>query len=247
MKYKTGVSLFRSRYERLENKPKMTDYEILAELSVAQQNIGNELRLPKSSRDNATAQLTVNITNSVYSTGTGAGNVPTDIEHIIAIFLNDDVRREVKPVSVSKMRGYQIYSAIPTFYTYYEVMGVGHKLEFDTKPDSAYLVDIRYIPKLELFVPSDTDNTTWSDFDETASDYGGKFKIPTVWENAMVLGALGLATLDANILGLYEAEVERLKLKAPIVASGKIPFDDGTQSGDMIVLQAGQDRVQRRS
>ena len=144
MNYQDAVSLFRARYDRLAVKdsklPKLTNTEILVELSVIQSDLQNKYMLStKSSRDNSTPQTTLTAGTAVYLPGTSAGTIPNDILQIYNVSINDTLNSTLEPIGISFMRDYIKATGRPRRYVLRNQGQIFDAvMEFDTLPDQAY-------------------------------------------------------------------------------------------------------------
>lgn len=237
MNYKVACDLFRSRYEREAFKrrqpvPKMTDKEILLELSVVQKELSETNRLLT---DTQTVNLVLN--QYQYVVGTGASNISADILDIDAVFMNPSLTSGVgaQPIFLHKASIQDIaytlkLSGQPSRYAFVG-QDADSVLWLDTLPigyssDSTSRLFIQYNRKLYLFYDTpNNNNTTWSDYDEAESDYGGEFKIPNQFHSLIVEGAL--ANAFPELLEPYSFKANKMIKAKPQSVSGKLQYSLG--------------------
>ena len=148
MTYKQAVDLFRLQYEVVSDRA-LNDEKILAYISIAQLELQHKYSvIEKNSQDNTTAQTTCIVGTDTYTvdpTSGGATNLPEDVYSINEIRLDDDILTELKPT------GRSFFSVKaggkPYRYAWYG-QGSNQILELDTKPDSAYVMTIKYIQRM---------------------------------------------------------------------------------------------------
>lgn len=246
MTYKEALSLFRVRYTR-NAKDKLdilTDDEILAEMSVIQSDLQNTNMLVQ-----VTDSLTINNSTAIYTAGSGANNIPTDILKIIKVWLDDDMRSVLDPISISYARDWARSAGQPYAYTIL-YQNDAMTMELDAVPDKQYTLHLLYIPQYTIYTGSGGINvgTEWSDVDHSAVDGGGSFKLPLSWHSIIVDGALANALNDDKMMMMYRDRVERALLSRPVHFSGELPYDNGVERSATYnkVLRDGQDRPQRR-
>ena len=234
MNYQDAVSLFRARYDRLAVKdsklPKLTNTEILVELSVIQSDLQNKYMLStKSSRDNSTPQTTLTAGTAVYLPGTSAGTIPNDILQIYNVSINDTLNSTLEPIGISFMRDYIKATGRPRRYVLRNQGQIFDAvMEFDTLPDQAYTLTILYAPRYDLFSGvSNSANRAWSDYDDSVAGWSGSFKLPYYWHNAIVQGALANVIGDVKLIAQYQNEVDMLLKYQPLNTGTEIPYNDG--------------------
>jgi len=241
MTYKEAVSVFKSRIGRVEGKvPKLTNDEILLEMSIIQANLQNTYYLMvKNSRNNSTAQTNLIAGQDTYAIGTTATTIPNDILEVRNIFLNDNTKRALVKKDISYIKANKV-SAIPSAYS---IVGQNTTLalELDCLPSSAFELTIMYYPKYEIYHGSGGVNTCdiWTDVDYSATGWGGSFKLPSQWDNVIVNGALAEVTRDKYTYEIFESNVKDLLTNRPIHWDRDIPYDDGTAFHR--TLEIGQD------
>lgn len=237
MDYKTACSLYRTRYnrealKRQQQVPKMNDREILLEFSIIQKELSETYRLLT---DTQTVDLVLN--QYQYVVGTGASNIKADILDIDAIFMSPSLTSGVgaQPIFLHKASIQDIaytlkLSGQPSRYAFVgqdadSVLWI-NTLPIGYSSDSTSRLFIQYNRKLYLFYDNaNNDNTTWSDYDETASDYGGEFKIPNQFHSLIVEGAL--ANAFPELLDSYLFKVNRTVKAKPQSVSGKLQYSLG--------------------
>lgn len=237
MNYKIGCDLYRSRYEREAfikryPVPKMTDREILLELSIAQKELSETYRLTQKTQ---TLDLVLN--QYQYVVGMGASNISTDILDIDSIFMNPSLTTGLgsEPVFLQKASLQDIGNIIkpsgqPQRYAY-DDSDSDSVLWLDTLPagyssDTTSRLFISYNQRMYLlFDTPDNDNTTWSDYDETASDYGGSFKLPNQFHSLIVESALAVAF--PNLKEELYMKINKMVKSKPQSVSGKLRYSFG--------------------
>ena len=246
MTYKEGISLFKSRYRRYTDKTDMAqliDDEVLLELSVIQSELQNTHYLTdKSSRNNSTPQVTITAGTSIYTAGSGAGNIPSDIKSIISVSLNDTVKTSLIACGIENLRDSVKPNGKPYRYALYLQNG-NMTMELDTNPDTNYTMTIIYTPYFEIYYGAGGVNTCdiWSDVDYTATGYGGSFKLPKEWHNVIVDGALANVLQEPKLLQLYQMKVDKMLQNQAVSGSGSIPYNDSVNTGHRRILEPGQD------
>lgn len=239
MTYKQAVDLFRLQYEVVSDRA-LNDEKILAYISVAQLELQHKYSvIEKNSQNNDTAQTTCIVGTATHSVGTGATNLPNDVYSINEIRLDDDILTELEPTGRSFFNVKP--GGKPRRYAWYG-QGSNQILELDAKPDSAYVMTIKYIQRMEIFTGSNTD-TTWSDWDKTASGWGGSLKL-VGWENLIIQGALAISIDPMNAKGLktiWERDADDFYASVPLENSGgDIQAYDGV-SNEPTTIIPGQD------
>lgn len=237
MNYKVACDLYRSRYnrqafKRKEPVPKLTDKEILLELSIVQKELSETYRLASQ-----TQTLDLILNQYQYVVGTGASNIKADILDIDSIFMNPSSTTGVadKPVFLHKASLQDIgnilkLSGQPKRYAYVDG-DADSVLWLDTLPagyssDSTSRLFINYNQRMFLFYNTQTNaNTTWSDYDETSATYGGSFKIPNQFHSLIVEGAL--ANAFPELTELYLLKVKEMVRSKPQSVSGKLQYSFG--------------------
>lgn len=280
MNYKVACDLYRSRYQRQAIKrkepvPRMSDAEILLELSIAQKELSETFRL---SRKTQTLDLVAN--QYKYTVGVGSSNIKADILDIKNIIVSPVLRETVvtQIITQGDEEGYgegygEVYgggtSEIITNVTSYVDSGTNGVLGYpkfltkaslgdignvqrlaglptryafhDADDDSVLWIDslpndysadktsrlfIIYNQKMYLFFDDpDNNNTTWSDYDESESDYGGSFKLPNQFHSLIVEGAL--ATAFPELYKNYIAKANSMVRTKPVSVSGKLQYSLG--------------------
>lgn len=238
MNYKESVDSYRKVYKRISNIG-MTDGEILSFISEAQQHLQKKYGyIIKNSRNNSTAQTNCIVGTDTYTIGTGATNLPNDIDSIYQINLNDTLKTEIKSTGQNNFINITKTTSKPYFYALYG-QGTRMTLELDTLPDVAYEMTIRYIMKMELFTGSGTD-TTWGDYDKSASDWGGSLKLEG-WENLIIQGALAKVIDPLNAKGLlriWEQDSDTFYQSIALQnSSGNIPAYEGISNVPLSIIR----------
>lgn len=247
MTYKEAVSLFKVRYRRSAEKQtyQLEDGEIIMELSAVQSDLQNRFYLStKLSSENATAQTTLSAGVAIYTSGTGASNIPNDIIQVIAVYLNDNMQSKLKMVSPSMLRDMMKITGKPLYYMMSK-QNNSLSLELDTYPDSTYTLTMLYVPRYDIYAGSAGTNTTnWSDLDYSANGFGGSLKLPAEWDFLIVEGALANALGDSKLQDEWWKKVYDTASRRAYHFGGDIPFNDGTTIGYRI-LEPGQDYPRR--
>lgn len=223
MDYRTSIDLFKTKYEieLVKSKLKYPTFqreEIMMLLSEVQARLGNTYKLYEKS---ATLDLTVSVYQ--YTVGTGASNIPKDLLMIKEMIQNGATLstatingEPLTRVSKEDMDRIIKQNGSPGRYTLY---GIDSNMvfEIDTSPDksyaddSSYRINYIYIGRLELFNPSDagtSNSISFSDWDISASGYGGNWKLPLQWHPLIIEGAI------ANIFDYRAKEFEAKVLQA---------------------------------
>lgn len=238
MTYLEAISLFKARYGRKAfsaQLPKMSDDEILLELSVIQAELQNRYMLVDK---RASVTLTPNV--DTYLEGSGAGNIPTDLGQIWNVSLNDNLKSKLIPLGLTYQKDTVKPTAKPSAYSLYSTAYNANVLELDTLPDDAYTMYIQYSPNYDIYMGHAGVNTNTVMSDGITS---GSFKLPQIFHPLIVEGALANVLGDVTALTIYEGKVKKLVESMPAHFSGDIPYDNGYErsSGRYIISEQGQD------
>ena len=191
MNYKDTISSFRSRFEteqfnREQRLRKLTDRQIMFELSAIQSYLQNTYKL----YDKAYS-LTTAIGQSSYIVGTGATTIPNDVLDIKNVkVLNGTSYRNLTPISKEQINIIDKNCELSSYAVYGQ--GSSMILEIDFVPTEAGTLFIQYVPRLELFdsTAGQATNKTFSDTNYVESTMLGEWLIPKDWHLLLIDGAL---------------------------------------------------------
>lgn len=209
MTYKTAIELFQTKYRlycltKGIKEIRIDKNEIFILITEAYARYANKHKLiQKVSVDNTTAQTNLVAGQRVYTSGTGAENIPSDIDDIYMITLNDTDKTPVDKVNISALRGIVAGSGTPSKYAIDKTTKV---LELDASPTASYAADnsnrliIHYTARVEPFTGAATGSYAALSF--TATDFGGSFLTDDRWSALFVMAALS----QMNVISVNEVE-----------------------------------------
>lgn len=201
MYYSDGISLFKSKYKTLSFNRKvdvqnLTNAEIMMYLSMAAQWLNHNYKIAEKL---ATVDLVQS--QSLYTTGSGATNIPKDLHLIKTVEINQDGDNKVEVTSKEVVNETAKLAGLPTMLTVY-LTADNRVLEINSNPTYSYdatsapeyRLNILYTPRLDIF---DSQNTiTYSTYNETSTGFGGSFLLPPEWTGVMVDLALSEIFMD---------------------------------------------------
>lgn len=224
MNYKDSISIFRNKAhiearKRKEDELKLTNNEIMFLLSEAQQKLSNKYQIFERS---ATVDFVAG--QSIYSMGSGASNLPTDFLDLRYIKVPFSPPYNLEEISKGEMDTIEKVSGLPSKYCLYNTGGQ-KVLELDVNPEYSYDVSLYpeyrlnlvYIARVGLFdsTAGTSASISFSDWDETAEDYGGSWKLPEDWHSLII--NLALSEIYPQMYEGVSIEAERLfKSQFPI-------------------------------
>lgn len=246
MTYREGISMFQLRYSRHAFKgdlPKMNEQEILSELSVVQAELQNKYYLSVvSSADLSTPRLTLTAGTATYTTGSGAGTLPTDILEVRTAYLDDTLKTTLMPIELSKIRDTIKVTSKPYYYSMYKANGQ-MVIELDSYPDAAYVLTIVYVPRYDFFYGNagTNSNSIWSDY-SLSNLAAGSFKTPDEWNSILISGAIANVIGDVKLKIEYQNDVTQMLNSRPVHSSNDIPSNDMSRDlSQRRILVPGQD------
>lgn len=215
MTYRTAVELFKTKYRIYAltkgiKEIRIGNTEIFILITEAYARYSNKHKLiQKVSVDNTTAQTNLVSGQRVYTSGTGADNIPNDIDDIYLITLNDSDKTPVDKVNISSLRGMVSGSGTPTKYAIDKTAKV---LELNASPTASYADDnsnrliIHYTARVEPFTGTAVGSYATLDF--TATGYGGSFLTDDRWSYLFVMSALSqVSAVSINEVENLEQEL----------------------------------------
>lgn len=228
MDYKNSISRFRTvlKRESISRKLpvyKMSDNEIMLELSIVQEFIQNTYK----ARDRYT---TVDLVSgqSEYVIGSGASNLPTDFDEVRNLELAGNTESYIIPlVPISKDQMNNLYkeSGMPRYYCTYQNDG-SKVLELDKIPDQSYDADaypyarlnMNYYPKVIAF-----DDKAGTDENITfpatgtnawvATSQTGVWVLPEKWQSLIIDGAIATVLSDDKLYSKFLLKCQDLNSK----------------------------------
>lgn len=208
MTYKESIDLFRNQYDdicfarNIKGKG-FTKLEIFTRLSQVQAELSNQYRL---------YELVSNISVVAGTREYALETVLPNCLNVIKITYEDI---HLEKCSYDEITEIEAESGQPTKFTIYGI-GTARKLKFDFTPDESGTYTAYYYARLNpqgtYAMPTGTASGV---YDETASGYGGSWKIPEEYHPLIVEGAI--AKIFPDMFAIYYQNVRELIKRKQIV------------------------------
>jgi len=243
----------RQAVKRKEIVPKLNDKEILLELSITQKELSETYRLKKKTavldlvanqykyvagtntyeipKDILDINLLITYDAPVESGGFGFDfgfdfGWGGEIEFLSSY----GVPNFIAKASIADIGNISRCSGNPSRYAFHDEDDDStlwiNSLPAGYDADRTSRLFMIYNQKMFLFYDSeDNNNSTWSDYDPTASDYGGSFKLPNQFHSLIVEGAL--ATAFPELMNNYMLKVNQMVHSKPVSVSGNLRYQLG--------------------
>lgn len=231
MNYKQTIDRFRSIIERYAFEGKAVkdprNGEIMAELSLTQMEWGNKFKL-----NEVAGTLDLVADQSLYTVGSNAYNIPSDLHDFKYIELNrTSDPYNLTRVSKDQMNAIYKCDGLPTKWTLYGTDD-NRVLELDAIPENSYDVtnypesrlNYLYQRKLEYFGGK---TGTFSDYDETKADFGGSWKIEEVYHGFMIEYSAAKYVGDTNMMIYWEAKAKAQYDNRPTYVNTGLKYNMG--------------------
>lgn len=229
MTYKTAVDQFELKYKIASlvhgvTKIALSDKEMFMLLSSAYSHLANKHKLiQKYSTDNATPQTNLVAGQTVYISGTGATNIPTDLGDIYNVTLSDGT--PLTRLNITSIG--DLASGTPSGYAIDKTNKI---LKLNATPTESYTSNsnmrliIHYTAKVEPYTGVATGS--YADVDFTESDYGDSFKTDDLWSDLIVNWAIAevIPQKKQEVL-MQEAELVKAR---PTFYNYELPYYNGT-------------------
>lgn len=187
-------------------------------LSQAQQYLGDTFSLYEK-----TGTLDLVQSQSLYTIGSGATNIPKDLLSIKTAELNGNTLQHTKTnkvgiTSKEEMNAIEKSTGLPKKLTIYNVND-NRVLEIDSIPEYSYdassypesRINYQYAARLDLFdsTAGTANSITFSDYNTATAGYGGSWKIPAEWHSLIIEGAL--AEIFPDLKGQFIDNARRMQ------------------------------------
>ena len=221
MTYKDAITIFQ---DSLENecfargvKGKVfTNRQVMFYLSKEQQYLNNIYHICDKTS-------TIRLTSGASEYTIGTNSLPADVLEFLYVNCNGS---DIYKISKEEMNTITKASGLPTQYTFYK-SGTNRIFEIDTEPDKSYADDstyaltLSYTGRLDLF-QTDNSANSFSNYDETASGYGGSFPIPEEWTG--ILNELALSNIFRDLRQNAELQGRELNMNKPVTLNKDKPY-----------------------